>query len=51
MRIGPFLYLIGAIIVLSAATVWLAQQSGVLALLPALSAVLLILAVLIRQVR
>ena len=49
MRIGPFLLLIMTVLLLSAATVWMAQASGLLALLPAVGTVLLILTILIRR--
>ena len=51
MRIGPFLILIGTVLLLAAATVWLAQIAGLLALLPAVGTVLLILTILIRRAR
>ena len=51
MRIGPFLLLTVTVLLLAALTVWLAQSSGVLALLPAVGTVLLILTVLIRRAR
>ncbi|MFZ3582417.1 hypothetical protein ACOI1H_09640 [Loktanella sp. DJP18] len=51
MRTGPFLLLILTVLLLAAATVWLAQFAGALALLPALGTVLLILAILIRRAR
>lgn len=51
MRTGPFLLLIMIVLLLAAATVWLAQIAGALALLPALGTVLLILTILIRRAR
>ncbi len=49
MRIGSFLWLLTAVLALSALTVWLASTSGLLALLPAVAAVLLVLSVLLRR--
>lgn len=51
MRIGPFLFLIVTVMLLAAATVWLAKTAGALALLPAVGTVFLILTVLIRRAR
>ena len=51
MRTGPFIILILTVLLLAAATVWLAQSAGLLALLPAVGTVLLVLSVLIRRAR
>jgi hypothetical protein len=51
MRTGPFLLLIATVICLAALTIWLAQMSGALALLPAIGTVALVLTVLIRRVQ
>ena len=51
MRIVPFLILIATVLMLAAATVWLAHRAGLLALLPAVGTVLLVLTVLIRRAR
>ena len=51
MRIGPFLLLVLAVVVLAAATIWMAQAAGALALLPAVGTVLLVLTILILRAR
>ena len=51
MRVRSFLFLIVTVLLLAAATVWLAQSAGLLALLPAVGTVMLILTILIRRAR